>query len=59
MFIGRIKEIKLLQEVYQSKKSELVILYGRRRIGKSYLLKYCFQSKNAFFVEGLERQDIF
>ena len=36
--IGRNKEINILDRIYKSKKSELVAIYGRRRVGKSYLV---------------------
>lgn len=41
--IGREEEIKLLEECYQSGKAELVAVYGRRRVGKTYLVKTCFR----------------
>jgi AAA+ ATPase superfamily predicted ATPase len=37
-FIGRERELKLLQQLWQSQKAELLILYGRRRVGKTRLL---------------------
>ena len=37
-FVGREREVKLLQRLWQSQKAELLILYGRRRIGKTRLL---------------------
>ena len=36
--IGREKEIKELVELYNSDKSEFVAVYGRRRIGKTFLV---------------------
>ena len=36
--IGREVEIFTLERLYKSKKSEFVAIYGRRRIGKSYLV---------------------
>lgn len=39
MFIGREKELDYLQEKYQSKRGELLIIYGRRRTGKTSILK--------------------
>ena len=38
-FIGRERELKFLQDRYTSDRSELIIVYGRRRIGKTELLK--------------------
>ena len=47
MFIGRKNELKLIEDAYPSEKDELVVLYGRRRIGKSSLVKYFAQKKRA------------
>ena len=38
-FIGRKEELKFLKEAYSSKEYEGILLYGRRRIGKSELIK--------------------
>ena len=35
MFIGRESELNFLEERYSSNKGELVVLYGRRRVGKN------------------------
>lgn len=32
MFVGRRKELDLLEDAYSSPKSELVVIYGRHRI---------------------------
>ena len=40
--IGRKKEIDELQRLYNSGKAELVAVYGRRRIGKTYLVDDTF-----------------
>ena len=39
VFIGREKEIKIIEKYYGSQKSELVAVYGRRRVGKTFLIK--------------------
>ena len=54
MFFGRDTELKLLEESYHSKKSELFVIYGRRRIGKSRLLEEFSKNKNRLLFEGLE-----
>ena len=36
--IGRTEEIQLLERYYESDKSELVAVYGRRRVGKTYMV---------------------
>lgn len=37
--IGRKAEIEELNTLYHSKKAEFVAVYGRRRVGKTYLIK--------------------
>ncbi len=50
--IGRDTEIKLLNECYNSNKAELVVVYGRRRIGKTFLVKSLFEDRFDFFITG-------
>ena len=55
MFVGRKYELKLLNDAYRSRKDELVVLYGRRRIGKSSLVKRFAEKKKAYYeFEALE-----
>lgn len=50
MFIGREAELKFLEERYNSDKGELVVLYGRRRVGKTETLKqFCKGKPHLFF----------
>ena len=42
MLIGRENEIKTLQQAYHSEYSEFVAVYGRRRIGKTFLIREAF-----------------
>ena len=37
--VGRENEAKILEQYYRSDKSELVAVYGRRRVGKTYLVR--------------------
>ena len=46
MFIGREKELEILRKNYEYDGFKMLILYGRRRTGKSYLLQHFFQSLN-------------
>lgn len=46
---GREKEIHLLEESLHSKKAELIALYGRRRVGKTYLIREFFKNKSVVF----------
>lgn len=45
MLIGRKKELSFLNELYNSDKFEFLILHGKRRIGKSYLLTNFIKDK--------------
>lgn len=51
--IGRRKEIQELNELYSSGRSEFVAIYGRRRVGKTYLVDQVFKERIAFRHTGL------
>ncbi len=55
--IGRINEIKKLEDLYQSDKSEFVAIYGRRRVGKTFLIKELFKKRLTFYHTGLSPYD--
>ena len=55
--IGREKEIKELVELYDSDKSEFVAVYGRRRIGKTFLVDEALKGKITFRHAGLSPVD--
>ena len=48
-FIGRTEEIAILEQMYASNKPEFLALYGRRRIGKTFLIRHFFKRKNGIF----------
>ena len=50
--IGREKEIKELWRCYDSPRSEFVVIYGRRRIGKTFLVTQTFKDKFSFLFTG-------
>jgi len=50
--IGRIEEIRLLEKFLNSHKSEFVAIYGRRRVGKSYLVEEVYRDKIVFRAIG-------
>lgn len=51
--IGRNQEQKRLNELYNSDEAELVAVYGRRRVGKTYLINETFKGKFIFRHAGL------
>lgn len=50
MFIDREEELERLMEIAKSKRAELVLMYGRRRVGKSRLLVEFAKKKNALYL---------
>lgn len=54
--IGRIKEKAKLENVYNSREAELVAIYGRRRIGKTFLIKNFYKARPCVFfhVTGIK-----
>lgn len=52
--IGRKSEQKALYNCDRSKKSELVCVYGRRRVGKTFLIEQTFADYFTFRATGLE-----
>lgn len=55
--IGRKAEMMTLDRLYKSRKSEFVAIYGRRRVGKSYLVSEFFRNKIAFTAVGTYVKD--
>jgi AAA+ ATPase superfamily predicted ATPase len=51
--VGRIDELAILNSCLTSDKSEFIALYGRRRVGKTYLIRTMFQNKMLFQLTGL------
>lgn len=50
-FIGRQNELAFLNKAYNSNKAQLIVLYGRRRVGKTELLKeFCKDKPHIFYL---------
>lgn len=54
MFIGRDRELTTLNKLYKSNKFEFVVIYGRRRVGKTALINRFIEDKNAIYFMGVE-----
>lgn len=56
MIAGRERESMLLMEAYESELAEFIVLYGRRRIGKTYLIEQLYGNQQAHFfhVTGIK-----
>ncbi len=55
VFIGRQAEIHELERISHSEKAEFVAIYGRRRIGKTYLVKEFYNYRFTFYATGVAR----
>ena len=54
MFIGRERELNFLNGLYNSNRFEFVVLYGRRRVGKTALITHFIENKSAIYFMGVE-----
>jgi len=50
MIVGREREKRQLEKVYSSAESEFVVIYGRRRVGKTYLIREFFSKKKCIYL---------
>ncbi|AIJ05226.1 ATPase [Methanocaldococcus bathoardescens] len=50
MFVNREEELSFLEKLYKSDKKEVLILYGRRRVGKTELIKQ--------FIKNINSEDV-
>ena len=57
MFIGRKQELQFLEDRYKSKGEQLVVLYGRRRVGKTETLREFCKGKPHVFYSCREVSD--
>lgn len=51
--VGRKNDLATLEELYNSDKSHFVAVYGRRRVGKTFLIRSAFEGRITFQVTGL------
>ncbi len=54
-FVGRKKELKELESIYGSNKPELILVYGRRRLGKTTLIKKSLPKNSLYFLLTKEK----
>lgn len=58
-FFGRTGELETLQDAYESSTAEMAIIYGRRRIGKTALIRKFCEEKPVFFYTARAWKDAF
>lgn len=54
LFIGREKEKEILQDAISSHEAEMVAVIGRRRVGKTFLIKTTYKEPTIFEITGLQ-----
>ncbi len=57
MFVGREKELEFLENKYKEKDGQLVVLYGRRRVGKTETLREFCKGKQHIFYSCTQSTD--
>ena len=58
MLIGRKEEIASLEKINKSKEAAFVAVYGRRRVGKTYLIRQFFKDTFQFQLTGIANVDL-
>lgn len=48
MIVGREREVSILKKILKSEKAEFIAIYGRRRIGKTFLIHEFFKDKGVY-----------
>ncbi|GLR19273.1 AAA family ATPase [Portibacter lacus] len=56
--VGRVEEKKILNQCLADHRSHFIAIYGRRRVGKTYLIRQHFQNSFDFYVTGLANGDM-
>lgn len=51
--VGRHREIEIFNKYYKSANSEFIAVYGRRRVGKTFLIRTVFDQKFTFQLTGI------
>lgn len=54
---GRKEEQAEFNDIFQSKRSELVAVYGRRRVGKTFLIRNFFRAKKCIYLQVIGLQN--
>jgi len=54
LFIGRLKELNFLKEISAKGEAAILVVHGRRRVGKTSLIEHAFSKRGLIKIEGLE-----
>src|SRR6056297_4323821 len=61
MFVNRERELEFLEEEYKTERASFVVIYGRRRVGKTTLIKEFISDKPSVFflaTQETEKQNL-
>ncbi len=56
LFVGRAFELEQLEQLKQKNSAQIIVVYGRRRVGKTTLIHKAFEDRALIKFEGLENQ---
>lgn len=56
MLVGRTDELRLLKQAARADESKFVAIYGRRRVGKTFLVREAFEYNFAFYHTGVANE---
>jgi len=57
VIIGREREQELLSQYFESEKPEFIAVFGRRRVGKTFLIRKYFDHQFTFYFSGVENTE--
>lgn len=57
MFVGRENELKTLEDLYKKNNYQMIVMYGRRRVGKTTLISKFIENKPSIFFSAQEAND--
>jgi len=55
VFVDRVEELRVLEELYARGGAQLVVVYGRRRIGKTWLVKKFLEEKRGVYIYAMRQ----
>lgn len=53
-FVGRKEEVKYVTDISKAEEARILVIYGRRRVGKTELIEHTFHERNLLKLEGVE-----
>ena len=58
LFVDRVDELRVLEERYESDRAEFVVIYGKRRIGKTALILRFLENRNGIYLLARETSEM-